>query len=195
VAVAEEGFDEVITVLPAPLRRSNEGQSVPGNLLCDALVWAADADVAFTNYGGLRSDLEAGPLTYEDLFRFEPFGNRITVFNISGHELHALIEDRVSGNSRGMIVAGLEVTIDRRKPNRERATIHTIQGKPFDPDATYKLAVSDYLAEGNSGYDRLTTISPEHIINTGIEMREALRDFLLAFGVKSSIDSRWKIIK
>jgi len=195
VAVAEEGFDEVITVLPAPLRRSNEGQSMPGNLLCDAMVWASDADVAFTNYGGLRSDLEAGPLTYEDLFRFEPFGNRIVVFNIKGSELHALIEDRVSGNSRGMIVAGLEVTVDLRKPNRQRATIHTIQGKPFDPEAMYKLAVSDYLGEGNSGYDRLTTISPENMINTGIEMREALRDFLLTFGVKSTIDSRWRIIK
>jgi 2',3'-cyclic-nucleotide 2'-phosphodiesterase (5'-nucleotidase family) len=194
-AVAEAGFDEVIAVLPKPLRRANEGQSVVGNLLCDALVWASGADIAFSNYGGLRSDLEAGPLTYEQLFRFEPFGNQITVFQMSGNELHALIEDRVSGNSRGMLVSGLEVVVDRRKPNRERVTIKTVQGKPFDPNATYKIAISDYLAEGNSGYDRLTEIDEKYRNNTGITMREAMRNYIATFGAEAEIDSRWKIIK
>ena len=194
-AVAEEGFDEVIAVLPKPLRRANEGQSVLGNLLCDAVAWASDADVAFSNYGGLRSDLEAGPLTYEKLFRFLPFGNRITVFRMSGADLDALIEDRVSGNSRGMLVSGLEVVVDKRKKDRERAEILTVGGKPFDPNATYKVAVSDYLAEGNSGYDRLTEIDIKNRINTGMMMREALRDYIVEFGADAKIDSRWTLIK
>jgi len=194
-AVAEEGFDEVIAVLPKPLRRANEGQSVLGNLLCDAVAWSSNADVAFSNYGGLRSDLEAGPLTYENLFRFLPFGNRITVFQMSGSELDALIEDRVSGNSRGMLASGLEVVVDKRKAERNRATIKSIGGQAFDPDKMYRVAVSDYLAEGNSGYDRLTTIGEEHRINTGIMMREALRDYIIEFGADAKIDSRWTILK
>jgi 2',3'-cyclic-nucleotide 2'-phosphodiesterase (5'-nucleotidase family) len=194
-AVAEEGFDEVIAVLPKPLRRSNEGQSVLGNLLCDAVAWASDADVAFSNYGGLRSDLEAGPLTYESLFRFLPFGNRITVFQMSGAELDSLIEDRVSGNSRGMLTSGLEVVVDKRKADRHRVDIKTIGGQPYDPDKMYKVAVSDYLAEGNSGYDRLTTIDESHRINTGIMMREALRDYIVEFGADAKIDDRWTLIK
>lgn len=194
-AIAEEGFDKVLTVLPAPLRRANEGQSILGNLLCDAVAWAGNADVAFSNYGGLRSDLEAGPLTYESLFRFLPFGNRIVVFQMTGAELLELIEDRVMGNSRGMLGSGIEVVIDKRKPNRERATIKKIQGKDFDPEAIYKIAVSDYLAEGNSGYDRLTTIGVEHRINTGYMMREALRDYIIEFGPNTQIDKRWIVIK
>ncbi len=194
-AVAEEGFDQVLTVLPSPLRRANEGQSILGNLLCDAVAWAGDADVAFSNYGGLRSDLEAGPLTYEALFRFLPFGNRIVVFQMTGAELDELIEDRVKGNSRGMLASGIEVVIDKRNPDRERATIKKIQGKEFDPKAIYKIAVSDYLAEGNSGYDRLTTIPVEKRINTGRMMREALRDYILEFGPTTQIDQRWTIIK
>ncbi len=195
VAVAEKGFDEVIAILPFPLRRSNEGQSVLGNLLCDAMVWKSGADVAFSNYGGLRSDLEAGPLTYEKLFRFLPFGNHITIFAMTGEELHALIEDRVSGNSRGMLASGLEVVIDKRKADRERVNILTIQGETFDPEKTYKIAVSDYLAEGNSGYGCLTTLGEKYRNNTGIMMREALRDYIVEFGTIASIDSRWKIIK
>ena len=194
-AIAEEGFDEVIAVLPAPLRRANEGQSILGNLLCDAMVWAANADVAFSNYGGLRSDLEAGPLTYESLFRFLPFGNHITVFQMTGAELDELMEDRVVGNSRGMLVSGLEVVVDKRNPDRDRVTIKKIQGKTFDPKATYKIAVSDYLAEGNSGYDRLTTIPIEKRINSGLMMREALRDYIVAFGSNAKIDNRWTMIK
>ncbi len=194
-AEAEAGFDEVIAVLPKPLRRANEGQSLIGNLLCDAMVWAAGADIAFSNYGGLRSDLEAGPLTYEQLFRFEPYGNQITVFNLSGKDLHALIEDRVSGNSRGMLVSGLEVTIDRRKPDGERVTIATVQGQPFDMNAVYKLAISDYLAEGNSGYDLLTEISEKYRNNTGLTMREALRNYIVTFGADAKIDARWRTIK
>ncbi|MEA3392181.1 MAG: bifunctional UDP-sugar hydrolase/5'-nucleotidase [Candidatus Marinimicrobia bacterium] len=194
-AIAEVGFDKVITILPAPLRRANEGQSVLGNLLCDAVAWSSNADVAFSNYGGLRSDLEAGPLTYESLFRFLPFGNRITIFQMSGAELDALIEDRVSGNSRGMLVSGLEVIIDKRKAERDRAEILTVQGKTFDKKAIYKIAVSDYLAEGNSGYDRLTTIGEKHRNNTGLMMREALRDYIVEFGPNAKIDTRWKLIK
>jgi len=194
-AIAEEGFDKVIAVLPAPLRRANEGQSILGNLLCDAVAWSSNADVAFSNYGGLRSDLEAGPLTYQSLFRFLPFGNRITVFLMSGAELDALIEDRVMGNSRGMLVSGLEVIVDKRKAEGDRAEILTVQGKAFDKKALYKIAVSDYLAEGNSGYDRLTTIGEKYRNNTGIMMREALRDYIVEFGPTTKIDSRWKLIK
>jgi len=194
-AVAEEGFDKVITVLPAPLRRANEGQSILGNLLCDAVAWSSSADVAFSNYGGLRSDLEAGPLTYESLFRFLPFGNHITVFRMSGADLDELIEDRVTGNSRGMLVSGLEVIVDKRKTDRNRAEILTIQGKTFNPKAIYKIAVSDYLAEGNSGYGRLTTIGEGLRNNTGHMMREALRDYIVEFGPTTKIDSRWKLIK
>jgi len=194
-AVAEEGFDKVIAVLPAPLRRSNEGQSILGNLLCDAVAWSSNADVAFSNYGGLRSDLEAGPLTYESLFRFLPFGNRITVFKMSGADLDALIEDRVTGNSRGMLVSGLEVVVDKRKPDRDRVKILSVQGKAFDTKAIYKVALSDYLAEGNSGYDRLTTIGEKYRNNTGIMMREALRDYIVEFGPTTKIDNRWKLIK
>lgn len=195
-SVAEAGFDEVLAVLPSPLRRANEGQSAVGNLFMDALARAANADIAFSNYGGLRSDLEAGPLTYEDLFRFEPFGNQITVFQMTGAQIRALIEDRVKGNSRGMLVSqGAEILVDKRKPDGQRVTITQIGGKAYDPDAVYKLAVSDYLAEGNSGYDLLTEIDTRYRNNTGILMREALRDYIVNVGAKAQIDNRWTVIK
>lgn len=196
-AKAEEGFHEVLTVLPQPLRRSSEGQSLLGNMICDAMTTVGDADVAFSNFGGVRADLNPGPLTPADLFNVLPFGNIITVFQVPGSFIQKLIEDRVSGNSRGMLVSGIKVTVDRRKPNGERVTIHSIQGEPFDPDKTYKLAISDYLAEGNSGYGRLTEISEDHRMNTGIMIRQALQEYITDHNglKKTSVDDRWEEIE
>jgi 2',3'-cyclic-nucleotide 2'-phosphodiesterase (5'-nucleotidase family) len=94
-----------------------------------------------------------------------------------------------------MLTSGLEVVVDKRKADRHRVDIKTIGGQPYDPDKMYKVAVSDYLAEGNSGYDRLTTIDESHRINTGIMMREALRDYIVEFGADAKIDDRWTLIK
>lgn len=196
-AKAEEGFHEVIATLPMPLRRASEGQSLLGNMICDAMTVVGGADVAFSNFGGVRADLSAGPLTPADLFNVLPFGNIITVLNVPGSFIKELMEDRVMGNSRGMLVSGMEVTVDRRKPNRQRITIHTIQENPFDPDKIYKMAVSDYLAEGNSGYGRLTEVSEDHRMNTGIMLRQALQEYITKHnGIrKTTIDKRWTEIK
>ncbi|BFN36144.1 bifunctional metallophosphatase/5'-nucleotidase [Fidelibacter multiformis] len=196
-AKAEEGFHEVLTVLPKPLRRSSEGQSLLGNMICDAMTTVAGADVAFSNFGGVRADLNAGPLTPADLFNVLPFGNNITVFQVSGSFIDRLIEDRVSGNSRGMLVSGLQVTVDRQKPNGDRVTIHSIQGKPFDPDATYTMAISDYLAEGNSGYGRVTEIPEDQRLDTSIMIRQALQEYITDHNglEKTSVDNRWEEVE
>jgi 5'-nucleotidase / UDP-sugar diphosphatase len=193
---AEAGFDEVITTLPQPLRRAGDGQSLLGNMIVDAMNHAVQSDIAMSNFGGVRNDLEAGPITVQDVFRVLPFGNKITVFQVSGAFILELMEDRVTGNSRGMLLSGAEVTIDKRMANRERVTIHTIQGKPFDPEKIYHLAVSDYLAEGNSGFGRLTEVDPNHVIYTGTMLRQALIDYMKAGLIsQTKIDKRWTLIK
>lgn len=196
VAKAEEGFDEVIATLTRPLRRSGDSQSLLGNMIVDAMNYSAQSDIAMSNFGGVRNDLEAGPVTIEDIFRVLPFGNKMAVVQVSGQFIKELIEDRVTGNSRGMLISGAVVVVDKRKPNRDRVTIQSIQGKPFDPQKSYKLAVSDYLAEGNSGFGRLTEVDASHMIYSGIMVRQALIDYMNAGQTeKTKIDNRWTLIK
>jgi len=196
VAEAEKGFDEVLTVLKAPLRRSGDGESVLGNMIVDAMTYASGADIAFSNFGGIRADLESGPLTPRELFRVLPFGNKITVFNVPGSFIEELMEQRVRGNSRGMLLSGMKVTVDKRKPDGERVQIQSIGGRPFDAEKIYKLAVSDYLAEGNSGYNLLTSVDPSAVSYTGIVIRQALIDYIVS-GKSSStrVDGRWNLIR
>lgn len=195
VQKAEAGFDEVIGIATGPVSRSNSGESPMGNLLTDAMREASDADIAFSNHGGVRSDLSAGAITPRQIFSVMPFGNRVVVLRVTGEFLNALVEDRVSGNSRGMLISGAEIVIDRSKPDGSRINKFFIGGRPIEKEKEYMLAVSDYLAEGNSGYERLTTISPDQINYSGILLRQSLIDYIKSHSpIKPGTDGRWKEI-
>ena len=58
----------VIATLAAPLRRGG-GEYALGHLVADAQRAAAGAQVAIMNNGGIRTDLEAGPLTFSELYQ------------------------------------------------------------------------------------------------------------------------------
>ncbi|HHY10431.1 MAG TPA: hypothetical protein GX528_07685, partial [Firmicutes bacterium] len=100
-----------------------------GTFIAEALAEWSGADAVLYNGGGIRGGLKAGPVTAEDIFLSEPFGNRLVVGEISGERL-ALIGEIKS----------------RRQHDFFR-------GPAFiDPAKTYLLATSDFLAQGGSAY-------------------------------------------
>lgn len=195
VREAEAGFDEIIGVATGPISRSSSGESPMGNLVVDAMRASVNADVAFSNHGGVRADISAGAITPRQIFAVMPFGNRIVIFKVTGEFLQNLVEDRVAGNSRGMLLSGAKIIIDRTKPNGSRVNTFLIDGKPIEKGREYSLVVSDYLAEGNSGYDRLLEVEPSKINYTGILLRQALIDYIKANSpIVPFPDGRWKEI-
>jgi len=196
VKKAEAGFDEVIGLTTGQVARSGSGESPMGNLMADAMLASTKADIAFSNHGGGRADLPAGQITPRHVFAVMPFGNRVVVMKVSGGFLKDLVEDRVSGTSRGMVVGGAEIVIDRSKPDGSRVVKFNIGGQPIDPNREYNLAVSDYLAEGNSGYERLLTVTPDHINYSGILLRQSMIDYIKSHSpIIPKTDGRWKELK
>ncbi|MCK5685543.1 5'-nucleotidase C-terminal domain-containing protein, partial [bacterium] len=196
VKIAEKGFDEILTVLKDPLPRSSDGESILGNMIVDAMRDAVNADISFSNFGGIRADLQAGPITPRDLFTVLPYGNKVTVFQVNGQFILDLMEQRVRGNSRGMLLSGARVSVDKNKANGQRVTIHSLAGAAFEKEKIYRLAVSDYLAEGNSGYGMLTEVNAAHIQYTGIVIRQALIDYIVSGkSDKTAVDGRWVMKK
>lgn len=196
VQKAEAGFDEVIGLATAPISRSGSGESPMGNLSVDAIRASTRADVAFSNFGGVRADIPAGPITPRHIFSVMPFGNRVVTIKVKGSFLKDLVEDRVSGTSRGMLISGAEIVIDHSKPDGSRLVSFKINGEMIEAGRDYTLAISDYLAEGNSGYDRLTTISPDQINYTGILFRQAIIDYIKRNSpIYPRTDGRWQEIK
>ncbi len=63
VEEAEKGMDRVIGQSDVDLTRGGDGETRMGNLVCDAMREEVSADFAFTNLGGIRDEIPAGPVT------------------------------------------------------------------------------------------------------------------------------------
>ncbi|WP_135663314.1 bifunctional metallophosphatase/5'-nucleotidase [Halorhabdus rudnickae] len=124
----------------------------------------ADVDVALMNGGGIRTDsqYEPGTLTQRDIVNIFPFGNRLTVLEVTGETLLATLENGVSEverlSGRFPQVAGMEYTYDMNNEVGDRITEVTVNGEAIDPDATYSLATNNFVSGGGDGYEMLADV-------------------------------------
>lgn len=63
-----------------------------GNLVADAYRIMSEAQIGFTNGGGIREDLKAGDITYSDIKAIHPFGNKIDTALVTGQTLADYLE-------------------------------------------------------------------------------------------------------
>jgi len=137
------------------LRRTG-GEYGLGRLIADAQRNVAKADLALVNNGGIRADLAAGLATYGDLYRVEPFQNRLLRLAVSGKVLKQALEHALTGDGPDAHVAGITVWYDPgSRAGRRVKRLRLANGKGVDDGRTYTLAVSDFLAAGGSGYTML----------------------------------------
>ena len=102
-------------------------------------------DLAIMNKGGIRNSLASGPITQGEIINIAPFDNSIVVMDIKGQDL--LDNFAVMASQDGNGVSGnVSVLYD---PSTKQVNSATIDGKPVDPNRTYRLATIDYLAAGN----------------------------------------------
>lgn len=76
------------------LVRNNE--TALGNFCSDALRVMTGADVSFVNGGGLRAPIEAGDVTFNDIFSVFPYNNQVVRVEITGQVLLDMLEMCVS---------------------------------------------------------------------------------------------------
>lgn len=156
-------------VLERPFGRARTEESDLGNLVADIMrASVAGARVAFTNSGGLRSDLPEGALTYGDIFNALPFENRIAELEVTGRQLRAMMRLGVAGNHGIMQVSGLQMVVaegDSRACDGSRLVdLKFEDGAPIDDNAVYLVLTNDFVATGGDGFaPLLDEIGAEHI--------------------------------
>ena len=135
-------------------------ESAIANLIADAMRAATGADAALTNGGGIRADRVYPPgtmLLRRDIQSELPFGNKTILLEVSGADLHAALENGVSGVEAGAgrfpHVSGMAFRFDASKPVGSRIAGVTVGGEPLDLSRTYRLATNDFLGRGGDGYD------------------------------------------
>ncbi len=178
--VEKEQRRELGVTVPVALRRDYSGESPLGSVLADSLREAAGADVAMMNPGGLRADIDAGPLTFGDVYEVLPFDNTVSFVSMTGEELKRLLELVFSG--KGVFqVSGLKVKL-ARCPGPQRFQGATLaNGKPLDPKKLYKVTMPDFLARGGDGLGVVLGTLPKERIDLGTTRPGSLRDELAAF--------------
>ena len=162
-----------------------------GRLIADAQLHIAKADVALINNGGIRADVAAGLASYGDLFRVEPFQNRLLRLVASGKVLRAAVEHAIAGDRPDAHVAGIEVWYDPRKPvGRRIEKLRLADGKGVDDNRSYSLAVSDFIAAGGGGYSMLRGLPSSDV---GVTDLDALIQYLAVLRppIAPPDDARW----
>jgi len=129
--------------------------------------------VALQNSGGLRRPIARGKITLGMIYEVMPFENQIVVLEISGETLLAIIRHLVArGNERITdALSGVQIVACRGELKSA-----LVNGRSIEPHAIYRLATSDYLHQGGSGYTMLA--AARTAIPTGVTIRDALLTFI-----------------
>jgi 5'-nucleotidase len=176
--------NQVAGTAPQPITaQANEaGESPLGDLIAEAQRQAMGSDFAFTNPGGIRGDLGAGPVTYGEVFAIQPFGNVLVQLTMTGSQIKALLEAQWQGDyPRILAPAGLRYTWQASSPTGSRViALSREDGTPLTDQAIYTVTVNSYLADGGDQFALLA--DPALARSTGPADVDALWAYLEAQG-------------
>jgi 2',3'-cyclic-nucleotide 2'-phosphodiesterase (5'-nucleotidase family) len=102
------------------------------------------------------------------MYELMPFDNMVTIIGVTGNVLHHFC-DHMAGLG-GWPVSGMSFAIKDKK-----AVNILVNGKQLEEEALYKLAISDYIANGGDNCDFLETAKQQ---STDILIRDALIEYV-----------------
>ena len=173
-----------------------------GDLITDALVWGAGkngtkVDAAVTNGGAIRATIKKGDITKKDINTVLPFGNTLAVVYVTGAELLEALEASTfcTPESLGGFpqAAGLQFalkTYEKYDANPDpypkstyygpksiqRVTIDNVNGKAFDPTATYAVVTNNFVAGGGDTYYAFAAATDQ--FDTGLPLDEVVMEYI-----------------
>ena len=163
---------EAVDASGAPVRMVRRAETNLGDLCADAYRDQSGADVGIAVGGSVRVSIPAGNITLNDILRVLPFGNAMSVIEVTGQQLLDALEwgaRAVPGEFGGFLqVSGLSYEIhsyiDSGCTEDENGCFAGIEGErrvrnvlvggePIDPEAVYTVAGVDYtLQDKGDGY-------------------------------------------
>lgn len=193
VAENEVITEEVVATAPVVLNGEKAfvraGETNLGNLLTEALLDISGADVALTNGGGIRSSIDAGPVTKGEVLTVLPYGNTVRVIEVTGADIVAAIENGIDmyPEAKGAFphIAGMTVKFDSTLPAGERVVELKVGGELVDLTKTYVLATNDFIVAGGDGYSMF--VGKPVVAEFGA-MDEVLIDYMNEKGFDKAIE-------
>jgi 5'-nucleotidase len=175
-AIAAPLANRVIGSITADITRTNNaaGESALGDVIADGQLDATndpgfgEAVVAFMNPGGIRADLTYlgsavgegdGNVTYGEMFTVQPFGNSMVTMTLTGAQIDTLLEQQFVGcgqtsNRILQVSNGFSYTWSQSGAACAKVDPSTIMinGVMVDPNASYRVTVNSFLADGGDNF-------------------------------------------
>ena len=132
------------------------------------------ADFAVMSGGGVRDSIEAGPITYKDVLKVQPFGNTLCWVEMKGSEVEkylAVVANKQMDSGAYAQFANVSLAADGQGVSGVK-----INGEPLQADKTYRMATLSFNANGGDGYPALNTLPG--FVNTGFVDAEVLKQYI-----------------
>ncbi|KAF0219893.1 MAG: hypothetical protein FD174_1617 [Geobacteraceae bacterium] len=131
------------------------GESALGNLIADAQRAFEGTDFAFMNPGGIRADLDKGPVAWGELFTTQPFGNLMVRMTLTGQQIYDVLAQQWANPSypRMLQVSGLTYTWTDNGAGKAGTITEVLKdGISIDKGLTYTVTVNNFLAGGGDSF-------------------------------------------
>ena len=194
--VASE-IEQVVGYTNVDLVRNYDDESNMGNLVTDGMRWKADqyddgevngsVDIAFTNPGGLRADIEIPDgattpytVTWGDTFNVMPFGNMLYMMDLTGEQVRTLLDQSANLYKGILQTSGAswywynDCQCDT--PTSWGTYTVTVGGEMLVPTQTYRIVTNDFLAGGQDGW--VTFAEGTNRSNTYYDMQEGVNEYI-----------------
>jgi 5'-nucleotidase len=177
------------------------GESTLGNLVAEVQRWATGtpeaggAQIAFMNPGGLRQDMvgnNAGgypaTLTYKQAALVQPFANTLVNMKMTGAQIKTVLEQQWQRDDKGAVPSrpflrlgtsdGFFATYDPTRPEGNRVTSMSLNGKPIALATSYSVTVNSFLASGGDNFREFAKGTARR--DTGRVDLQAMVDYMAA---------------
>lgn len=167
------GHTEVpLTMFKFNDRETRRGETNLADLLADAFRDQTGADVGMLNGGGIRNQIDAGPITFGEIYSVMPFNNSVCMVECTGQQILDAIEMGVSlapeENGSFMQVSGLRYSYDPSIPTSVKYDINNLfigigdtrrvtsvevenketgEWEPLDVNKTYTVGGQSYILQ------------------------------------------------
>lgn len=167
------------------------GDNALGNLIADSMASAMDSDFAMMNGGGIRENLNAGDITYGELFNILPFNNVLVKLEITGAELTEIVNGQLTSfYGPDFSISGFRYTWDGA--TAKVADITLPDGSAVDPDATYTLTVNNFMSSSTGDkYKAIGELGENPVM--GPEDLEGLVAFVKSFDAPIAYEAEGRI--
>jgi 5'-nucleotidase len=139
--------------------------------------------MAMTNAGGIRADLQAGPVTFRDVYAVQPFQNVLIRVTLTGEQVRRALEAAVMG-SVGQ-VSGVRFSFDPTRPAGDRIRDAFLEdtgeklveaARVVSPQRTYTMTINNFMASGGDDYRPFSEALES--VNTGLIDSDVFASYL-----------------